>query len=105
MRKTVANEIFRQLGGQRFVAMTGANRFIDMTKETCGIDGIRMKIGRNKTNANFFEVVLNSMDTYDVCFAKLTSLGEYKSVKEYKNVYNDSLVSLFESHTGMYTSL
>ena len=96
---SVANEIYRTLGGHRFVVMTGAKNFIDLK------NGIRMKIGRNKTNANFFEVVLNSMDTYDVCFAKLTSLGEYKSVKEYKNVYNDSLVSLFESHTGMYTSL
>ena len=96
---SVANEIYRTLGGHKFVVMTGAKNFIDLK------NGIRMKIGRNKTNANFFEVVLNSMDTYDVCFAKLTSLGEYKSVKEYKNVYNDSLVSLFESHTGMYTSL
>ena len=52
MRKTVANEIFRQLGGQKFVTMTGANSFIDLE------NGIRMKIGRNKTNANLFEVVL-----------------------------------------------
>ena len=99
MRKTVANEIFRQLGGQKFVTMTGANSFIDLE------NGIRMKIGRNKTNANLFEVVLNSMDTYDVTFAKLTRLGEWKSVREYKNVYNDSLVELFERHTGMYTKL
>ena len=96
---SVANEIYRTLGGHKFVVMTGAKNFIDLE------NGIRMKIGRNKTNANWMEITLNSLDLYDVSFAKLTRLGERKSLKEYKNVYNDSLVSLFESHTGMYTSL
>ena len=45
------------------------------------------------------------MDLYDVTFAKMTRKFEMKSVKEYDNVYNDMLVSLFESHTGMYTKL
>ena len=79
--------------------MTGAKNFIDLK------NGIRMKIGRNKTNANWMEITLNSLDLYDVAFAKLTRLGERKSLKEYKNVYNDSLVEVFEKHTGMYTSL
>ena len=96
---SVANEIYRTLGGHKIVVMTGAKNFIDLK------NGIRMKIGRNKTNANWMEITLNSLDLYDVAFAKLTRLGERKSLKEYKNVYNDSLVSLFESHTGMYTSL
>ena len=95
----VAEEILRTLGGHKFVVMTGAKNF-------AGTDNsLRMRIGRNKTNANLFEVVLNSMDTYDVTFAKLTRLGQWKSVREYKNVYNDSLVELFERHTGMYTKL
>ena len=95
----VANEIYRQLGGNKFAVMTGAKNFIDLE------NGIRMKIGRNKTNHNWMEVTLNSLDLYDVAFAKLTKLGERKSLKEYKNVYNDSLVELFERHTGMYTKL
>ena len=96
---SVANEIYRQLGGNKFAVMTGAKNFIDLE------NGIRMKIGRNKTNHNWMEVTLNSLDLYDVAFAKLTKLGERKSLKEYKNVYNDSLVGLFERHTGMYTKL
>lgn len=96
---SVANEIYRQLGGNKFAVMTGAKNFIDLE------NGIRMKIGRNKTNHNWMEVTLNSLDLYDVAFAKLTKLGERKSLKEYKNVYNDSLVELFETHTGMYTKL
>ena len=96
---SIANEIYRQLGGNKFAVMTGAKNFMDIEI------GIRMKIGRNKTNHNWMEVTLNSLDLYDVAFAKLTKLGERKSLKEYKNVYNDSLVELFETHTGMYTKL
>ena len=95
----VANEIYRQLGGNRFRVMTGAKNMVSTE------NGIRMRIGRNKTNANYMEVVLNSMDLYDTTFAKVTRMGEMKSVRTYDNVYNDMLVSLFESHTGMYTSL
>ena len=95
----VANEIYRTLGGNRFRVMTGAKNMVSTE------NGIRMRIGRNKTNANYMEVVLNSMDLYDITFAKVTRMGEMKSVRTYDNVYNDMLVSLFESHTGMYTSL
>ena len=95
----VANEIYRTLGGNRFRVMTGAKNMVSTE------NGIRMRIGRNKTNANFMEVSLNGLDLYDVTFAKVTKMGEMKSVREYDNVYNDMLVSLFESHTGMYTSL
>ena len=95
----VAEEILRQLGGNRFRVMTGAKNMVSTE------NGIRMRIGRNKTNANYMEVVLNSMDLYDITFAKVTRMGEMKSVRTYDNVYNDMLVSLFESHTGMYTSL
>lgn len=95
----VAEEILSQLGGNRFRVMTGAKNF-------AGTDNsLRMRIGRNKTNANYMEVVLNSMDLYDITFAKVTRMGEMKSVKTYDNVYNDMLVEIFESHTGMYTSL
>ena len=95
----IANEIYRQLGGNKFRVMTGAKMMVSTE------NGIRMRIGRNKTNANFMEVSLNSLDLYDVTFAKLTKMGEMKSVKEYENVYNDMPVSIFESHTGMYTTL
>ena len=95
----VANEIYRTLGGNKFRVMTGAKMMVSTE------NGIRMRIGRNKTNANYMEISLNSLDLYDITFAKVTRNFEMKSVKTYDNVYNDMLVSLFESHTGMYTSL
>ena len=95
----IANEIYRTLGGNRFRVMTGAKNL------TSHEFALSMKIGRNKPNANFMIVELNGLDLYDLTFAKVTKMGEMKSVREYNNVYNDMLVSLFESHTGMYTSL
>ncbi len=95
----IANEIYRTLGGNKFRVMTGAKNL------TSHEFALSMKIGRNKTNANFMIVELNGLDLYDITFAKVTKMGEMKSVKTYDNVYNDMLVSLFESHTGMYTTL
>jgi len=95
----IANTIYRQLGGNKFRVMTGAKNMVSHEF------ALSMKIGRNKTNANFMVVELNGNDLYNVTFAKLTKMGEMKSVKEYENVYNDMLVSIFESHTGMYTTL
>jgi len=95
----IANEIYRQLGGNKFRVMTGAKNMVSLE------NGIAMRIGRNKTNANYMEIVLNELDLYDITFAKVTKNFEMKSVKGYDNVYNDMLVRIFESHTGMYTSL
>ena len=95
----VAETMLSQLGGNRFRVMTGAKNFAATD------NSLRMRIGRNKTNANYMEVSLNMLDLYDITFAKVTKMGEMKSVKTYDNVYNDMLVSIFESHTGMYTKL
>ena len=96
---TVAKTILEQLGGNKFRMMTGAKNFLGFT------DGITMKIGRNSSNSNWLKITLNSMDTYDMEFAKVTRMGEKKSVTEYNNIYNDMLTDVFTKHTGMYTSL
>ena len=64
-----------------------------------------MKIGRNKTSSNYLKITLNMLDLYDVRFSRVSPMGGERSVTEYNNVYNDSLVDVFEKHTGMYTSL
>ena len=45
------------------------------------------------------------MDLYDMKFCQVTKNFEEKSVTEYNNVFNDQLTEIFESHTGMYTTL
>ena len=96
---SVAKTILEQLGGNKFRMMTGAKNFMGFT------EGLVMKIGRNSSNSNYLKITLNSMDTYDMEFAKLTRMGEKKSVTEYNNIYNDMLTDQFTTHTGMYTSL
>ena len=96
---TVAKTILEQLGGNKFCVMTGA-------KNLAGDENSQsMRIGRNSSNSNYLKITLNSMDTYDMKFCKLTRKFEEKSVTEYSDVYNDMLTEVFEKHTGMYTKL
>ena len=96
---TVAKTILEQLGGNKFRMMTGAKNLMGIA------DGLVMKIGRNSSNSNYLKITLNSMDTYDMEFSKVTKMGEKKSVTEYNNIYNDMLTDQFTAHTGMYTKL
>ena len=96
---SVAKTILEQLGGNKFRMMTGAKNFMGFA------EGLAMKIGRNSSNSNYLKITLNSMDTYDMEFAKLTKMGEMKSVTEYNNIYCDMLTDQFTAHTGMYTKL
>ena len=95
----VAETILEQLGGNKFCMMTGA-------KNLGGTENaLSMRIGRNSSNSNYLKITLNMMDLYDVKFSKLTRKFEEKSVTEYNDVFCDSLVEVFERHTGMYTKL
>ena len=95
----VAETILKTLGGNKFRMMTGA-------KNLAGDENsLSMRIGRNSSNSNYLKITLNSMDLYDMEFAKLTRMGEKKSVTEYSDVYNDMLTDVFTKHTGMYTKL
>ena len=95
----VAKIILEQLGVNKFRMMTGAKHF------GARDNSLSMRIGRNSSNSNYLKITLNSMDTYDMKFCKLTRKFEEKSVTEYNNIYNDMLTDQFTAHTGMYTSL
>ena len=96
---SIAKTILEQLGGNKFVVMTGAKNFVD-----CG-DALSMKIGRNKTSSNYLKITLNAMDTYDMKFSRVSPMGGERSITEYNGVFNDMLDDMFTAHTGMYTSL
>jgi hypothetical protein len=108
--KEVATTILEQLGGRKFIAMTGSKNFL--------ADGNRllMTLAKNRSKANRLEIRLNGLDAYDMRFfqyipfkfnASTMSMREEKTedIKNYKNVYCDQLQELFTSVTGMYTSL
>ena len=95
-----AREILRQLGGNKFIAMTGAKHFVkDDAKKM-----ISFKIGSNSMNINYVRITLNGMDTYDMEFLRVRA-GKITIVSKDKGVYNDQLQSVFTEHTGLNTHL
>lgn len=112
-RMTVANEILAQLGGNKFLVMTGAaNLAADTNKLT-------MTIPTNKSKTKRVTITLNSMDTYDMEFIGITrkldkemaALGmkiyetAFFTVAKYEGIYADMLQTIFTKVTGMYTRL
>jgi hypothetical protein len=98
MDKRQAGETLKQLGGNKFIAMTGAKNF------AVGPKGMGFKIGRNSKSINYIRIDLKSNDLYDMEFIRLRK-SQIKVVKRVTGVYNDQLQKMFTKYTGMYTSL
>ena len=102
--KTVANTILNQLGGNKFIMMTGAKQFF------CDDNSLGFKIGKNAAGVNYVKITLNAMDTYDmvlerVSFIKKTGETKRKVIGSHEGIYDDMLQACFTNTTGMYTSL
>lgn len=130
---TIATTIYNQLGGHKFVVMTGAKNMVAIE------NGLRFNIGQNGSKANTVKVILNSDDTYTMQFIKQgREVNEYtillrymdkglseqdfnetvtkaierakknaepKILKEYNGLFFDQLQPLFTEYTKMYTRL
>ena len=107
---SVPEIILEQLGGHRFVVMTGSSHFV--------ADGytLRMNLARNGSKANRLYITLDADDTYTMRFFKYTaprfnsktvSFTEEKitEVETIKGVYCDMLQDIFTRVTKMYTRL
>ena len=94
----VANTILQQLGGRRFLAMTGAHNLVATN------DSLSMKLRRNKSKANYLKIELDVTDTYTMKFIQFRA-GKTTVLKEHDGVYFDMLQGLFTDFTGMYTKL
>ena len=86
--------ILKQLGGNRFVAMTGAKNL-----GTSGKD-LSFSIGRNAKKVTHVHIKLTSMDLYDVEFINMRG-AKRKVIKKVKGVYGDMLPKIFKKYTGM----
>lgn len=124
---TISNDIFNQLGGQKFVVMTGAKNMVSSE------NGLTFQIGKNASKANLVKVTVNANDTYNLQFwnkgKEINSIllmvkyfqqglndeqirikvaekkAEPKMLKEYSGIYSDQLQELFTEYTKMYTKL
>lgn len=107
---SVAETILQQLGGNRFLAMTGCNHLVGYN------NAIRMVIPRNASKANRLHITLEADDTYTMRFfyyrpGRLnTRTGVFIEAKTFevkliKGVYCDMLQDIFTDVTKMYTHL
>ena len=93
-------QLLQQLGGNKFIAMTGAkNLAVDKAKNT-----LHMKIGRNSKGVSHLRIKLTGADLYDMEFLQVRA-GNVKVKAKETGLYADQLQKMFTKHTGMYTSL
>ncbi|MGN6491780.1 MAG: hypothetical protein ACTHLE_07265 [Agriterribacter sp.] len=81
---TIAETILQQLGGKRFILMTGSKQFVD------GGDYLKFKLAANILKAQYLQIKLTAMDDYTMTFFSLDK---------------DMLQDIFTSKTGLYTHL
>ena len=89
-------QTLQQLGGNRFIAMTGAkNLAVDKSKNE-----LHMKIMRNAKGISHVRIRLTSMDLYDMEFLQVRA-GRIKIKSKEKGVYGDQLAKMFKKNTGL----
>ena len=100
MVNEVAQTILAQLGGNKFLAMTGAKGL------THSANSLTMTIPARaaKNKATHCVVTLNGMDTYDVRFLKIRGFN-VSDLPGATGVYAADLARVWTAHTGMHTSL
>jgi hypothetical protein len=91
---TIAKTILQQLGGDRFIRMTGAKHF------TADDQSLTFKLASSRIG-KYIKITLNGTDLYDIDF--ITGKG-YK-VNTIKDVFAENLTAILEQSTGLYFSL
>lgn len=127
---TLAQTIMQQLGGRRFMIMTGTREVVATER------GVRFRIGRNATRTNMVRITLRDDDTYNMEFLfvrnapnpytalmkfigrgmnpveadrkvkqQMAAAMEPKVLHEYKGICCDQLEELFRDYTKLNTRL
>jgi hypothetical protein len=99
---TVAQTILAQIGGNRFIVMTGATGFVSTE------DSLSFQFPRNtpKNKIKYIKIILKGDDTYTVKFYQYNAKKfEVKEILESAGLYVGELKSKIELETGVYLSL
>ena len=104
-----AYTILLQLGGRRFLAMTGADRLMAAGRTASNPNPwLRMDLRRNQAQVNRLKISLMPTDTYTVEFyhQKLVDwVPVITNQQTFEMVYGEDLPTLFTSVTGYDTHL
>ena len=96
----IAKTILSQLGGNKFIAMTGSKNL------GAGENYLSMHLTRNAAKAKYLKITLDPSDTYTMEFYSMkTKTFEKVTKAKFEGVYCDQLQSIFTEVTGLYTSL
>jgi hypothetical protein len=99
----IAETILNQIGGNRFLAMTGAKNLIAHE------NGLAFKLPKQaKNKINYIKITLNDLDLYDVEYGNIKMKKydfTYTVKKEAYGLYFDQLEDNFTQNTGLYTRL
>lgn len=95
--QNVAQTILAQLGGRKFIAMTGAKNILG------GDNCLQFQIPTSN-KINRVRITLTPADTYTVEFFNVRGVN-YKLISITEDVYCDMLAGLFEMETGLATTL
>lgn len=96
--REIARTILEQLGGKKFVVMTGASGFQPGNRSLTF--RLPAQGGWAKHGINIVSVQLNGFDLYDMQFKRFYRL-EVKLVEAATNVYAEDLQAVFTNHTGL----
>lgn len=96
---SVAHTILDQLGGRRFIIMTGSRSFVGAP------DSLMFRLARRApSGANKVRIRLDGTDTYTMLFLKVTG-HQAEIIKEIAGLYADQLQAIFTQETGLETKL
>ena len=104
-----AYTILMQLGGNKFLVMTGANKLMAAGRTAHNPNPwLRMDLRRNKAKVNRMKITLMPNDTYTVKFYRqmlVNWVPEISHQQTFEMVYGEDLQTLFTSVTGYDTHL
>lgn len=107
--------ILQQLGGNKFLVMTGAKNLVYCNKEKF----LKLELPKNPGGVKWVKITLNYKDLYNMEFLKeektlnekLSNIGikiydrQAVLIKKYEDLFFDQLQEFFTETTGFYTSL
>lgn len=100
-----AQQILNQLGGNRFVAMTGAKNLINHGNAlSFKLPNGLSEVDGKKTGINSVKITLNENDLYDVSFDRIYGV-KFTNKAKADGIYCDMLVDTFTETTGLAVSL
>ena len=105
MSKEIAETILEQLGGNKFIAMTGAKNFSFSADPSDRYPALSFRIGKNRKRITRIKIMYDTVwDLYIMIFYEIFK-NEVKSTERIEDVSADQLQEFFTDRTGLLTHL